>query len=136
MKKCIMVLEANRKAALPVMESMAKAGFHVIGCAPNRLNCGFFSRYCHERVVSPSPLRNSDQFKSWLLGVVAARGVDMLFPVGQSTYQVSEVQNDIRRTTKLILPQHEIFRKGYAKIPTLKAAQLCGRSDSEDLVSG
>jgi biotin carboxylase len=125
-KKSVVVLEVHRKAALPVLESMSKGGFHVIGCAPKKLNSGFFSRYCHERIVSPSPVSNPKEFKDWLLGFLTSRRIDMLFPVGGGALPVSEIQDDVRKSTLLLTPPHHIFLEGYEKISTLKAAQSAG----------
>lgn len=126
-KPTVLVIESSAKAALPVIESMAAAGIRVI-CASNlRYNTGFYSRGCRERHVYPSPRYEPDAFKAWLLVFVSRRRVDLLFPIGHyGAARVSEIQDEIRRHTRLILPPHDIFLKGYEKIPTLKAATAAG----------
>ena len=123
----VLVIEASAKAALPVIESMARAGVRVACASELRFNSGFYSRGCRERHVYPSPRRRPDEFKRWLLDFLATREIDLLFPVGHyGALAVSEIQDDIRQYTRLLLPPHDVFLKGYEKIPTLKAALAAG----------
>ena len=123
----VLVIEAQAKAALTVMQGLARRGCHVIGAAPHRLNSGFFSRACHERVRSPSSQSEREAFKSWLLELLQRRNIDMLFPVGHwGALAVSELGDAVREHTALLAPDHATFLRGYRKIETLKAAVAAG----------
>ena len=128
-KNCptVLVIEAQGKAALPVIESMARAGIRVAAGSEKRYNSGFYSRGCRERHVYPSPRHEPDAFKEWLLQFLHRREIEMLFPIGHyGTLAVSEVQDEVRGETLLVLPSHSTFRRGYEKIGTLKAATAAG----------
>ena len=126
-KPNVLLIESSAKAALPVIESMARAGARVICGSEFRFNAGFYSRGCRERHVYPSPRHNPVEFQQWLLDFLARREIALLFPIGHyGSALVSEIQDDVRLHTRLVLPPHEIFRQGYEKIPTLKAASAAG----------
>jgi len=123
----VLVIESSAKAALPAIESMARAGIRVACASELRFNTGFYSRGCRERHLYPSPRRRPDEFKRWLIDFLSVREIDLLFPIGHyGAVAVSEIQDDIRQYTRLVLPPHDVFLQGYEKIPTLKAAQAAG----------
>ena len=128
-EKCstVFVIEAQGKAALPVIESMARAGLRVAAGSERRFNSGFYCRGCREKHVYPSPRFEPDVFKQWLLEFLDRRDIEMLFPNGHyGSLAVSEIQAEVRKRTLLMLPEHSVFRKGYEKIRTMKAAMAAG----------
>ena len=73
-----LVIETHAKAALPVIESLARAGIRVAAASNERFNCGFYCRASRERHLHPSSKDDPEGFKSWLLdflklGVTANR---------------------------------------------------------------
>src|SRR5262245_4909272 len=78
----VLVIEASAKAALPIIESMARHGIRVAAASEKRFNSGFYSRGCRERHIYPSPRQRPQAFKDWLLGFLRRRRIDVLFPVG------------------------------------------------------
>jgi len=126
-KPTVLVIESSAKAALPVIESMARAGIRVACGSELRFNTGFYSRGCRERHVYPSPRHQPQAFQQWLLDFLSRREIALLFPIGHyGAARVSEIQDAVRQHTRLVLPPHEIFVQGYEKIPTLKAATAAG----------
>jgi D-aspartate ligase len=123
----VFVIEAQGKASLPVIESMARAGLRVAAGSEKRFNSGFYSRRCRERHVYPSPRYHRQEFQRWLLGFLQRREIDMLFPIGHyGAAAVSEIQNEVRRHTRVVLPEHDVFLTAYEKIRTMKAALAAG----------
>jgi len=126
-KKTIMVLETQAKAALPVIESCASAGLHVIACAPHKHCSGFYSRVVDERVLYPRADIDPDGVVRFLLDFLKKRSVSVMFPVGDlMTDLVAQHQHEFREYTNLLLPDYDIFVQGRNKILTLKAAQRAG----------
>jgi D-aspartate ligase len=126
-KKTVLVLEAQAKAALPVIESCSAAGLHVIACAPHKHCSGFYSRAVDERVLYPRADIDPDGVVKFLLGLLETRDISMMFPVGDlMTDLIAQHQNKFREYTNLILPGYDIFVQGRNKILTLKAAQRAG----------
>lgn len=123
----VFVMEAQAKAALPVIESLAAAGLRVAAGSEKRFNSGFYSRGCRERHVYPSPRNRTDEFKQWILSFLRQRNIAMLFQVGHyGALAVSEIQDEIRKHTRLMIPDHDTFLRAYAKIGTMKAAIAAG----------
>lgn len=120
-------MEAQAKAALPVIESLARAGLRVAAGSETTRNSGFYSRSCRERHVYPSPRKKPDEFKQWLLGFLERREIDTLFPVGHyGALAVCEIQDEIRRHTRLVIPPLPTFLTAYEKIGTMKTAIAAG----------
>ncbi len=126
-KKNVLVLETQAKAALPVIESCASAGLHVIACAPHKHCSGFYSRGVDERIVYPRASSDPTGVVDFILDLLKTRDISMMFPVGDlMTDLIAKHQNEFREYTNLILPNYDIFVQGRNKILTLKAAQRAG----------
>lgn len=122
--KTILVLEAQAKAALPVIESCSDAGLYVIACAPHKHCSGFYSRAVDERVLYPRAEIEPDRVIEFLLDLVGKRNISAMFPVGDlMTDLIARHQGKFREHTNLVLPDYDIFVQGRNKILTLKAAQ-------------
>lgn len=118
-----MVIESQAKAAIPALESLARGGLFVVAASEKRRHSGFWSRYCHEKQVYPSPRHHKEAFQQWLLDYLARGNIDMLFSLGHyGAPAVSEIQDDVRRRTKLLAPNHDTFMDAYAKITTMRTA--------------
>ena len=123
----VFVMEAGAKAALPVIESMSRAGLRVIAGGESWINSGFFSRHCCERFVYPSPKSRPGEFKGWLLRFLSERRVEVVFPLGHyGALMVAEIQDEIRRYSRMLLPALPVFKRAYEKIPTMWAARRAG----------
>lgn len=123
----VLVIEAEAKAALPIIESMARSGIRVAAASGKRFNSGFYCRGCRERYVYPSPRENIGRFQQWLLRFLQRHEIDTLFPVGHyGALAVSQIQDEIRKYTRLLMPAHDVFMAGYEKIATMKTALAAG----------
>jgi predicted ATP-grasp superfamily ATP-dependent carboligase len=123
----VFVMEAQAKAALPVIESLARGGLRVAAGSEKRFTSGFYSRACRERHLYPSPRFAADDFKQWMIRLVRRRRIEMVFPVGHyGAVAISEIQDELRRHTRLILPDAATFQAAYAKISTMKTALRAG----------
>jgi len=126
-RPAVFVMEAQTKAALPIIQSLGCRGLRVVAGSSKRLSTGFFSRFCDERHIYPSPRDHTSDFQQWLLDFLRRRKIEMIFPVGgDGTAAVSAIQDEVRRHTLLLLPDDSVFRIGYAKISTLKTAAAAG----------
>ncbi len=121
------VMESSAKAALPFIECLARAGIRVeVGCS-KRLNSGFFSRHSHKRHLYPSPRSDAQGFQRWLIEFLRERSISVVFPVGHyGALATCQIQEEVRRYSRLLMPDLETFLRAYAKIPTMHAAQAAG----------
>jgi len=126
-KEVVMVLEAETKAVVPIIESCAAAGLHVIAGSSKRYCCGFYCHGTRQRVIYPSPELKPDECIDEILGFLKRRRIDVLFPAGDlMTYLVAKRQDQFRRFTRMVLPPYEVFMHGRDKTLTLKAAARAG----------
>ncbi len=120
----VLVLDASAKSSIPVIESCAAMGLHVVAASPKKYCCGFFSRRCHERLVYPSPEFEPEACLKFLLEFLEQRSIFMIFPLGHMmTAWIAKHQDEFRKHTRLVLPPYKTFMKGFRKIPTMKAAE-------------
>ena len=49
--KRVLIIEASGKAALPIMESLARMGLRVVAASSLKINSGFFSFCRHDRLL-------------------------------------------------------------------------------------
>lgn len=123
----VFVMEAQAKAALPVIESLARGGVRVAAGSEKRWNSGFYSRGCRERHIYPSPRDRKTEFQAWLLDFLRRRRIEVLFPVGHyGAPAICEIQDEIRGHTRLVMPDAVTFKAGYEKIPTMRIALAAG----------
>jgi predicted ATP-grasp superfamily ATP-dependent carboligase len=123
----VFVMEAAAKAALPIIESLGRAGVRVVAGSEKRVNTGFFSRWCSERRLYPSPRASPEGFRGWLLDFVRQRSIDVLVPLGHyGALEVCRIQDELRPHTRVLLPDLATFLRAYAKVPTLKTAAAIG----------
>jgi predicted ATP-grasp superfamily ATP-dependent carboligase len=123
----VLVIESQAKAAIPALESLARGGLFVVAASEKRHHSGFWSRYCHEKHVCPSPRTHKAEFQRWLLDFLDRGNIDMLFSLGHyGAPAVSEIQDEVRRRTRFLAPDHATFMAAYAKISTMRTAQQAG----------
>lgn len=120
-------MESSAKAALPFIESLARAGIRVeVGCS-KRINSGFFSRHCHKRHLYPCPRSDTQGFQKWLIEFLRERSISVVVPVGHyGALATCQIQNEIRRHSRLLMPDLPTFLRAYAKVPTMHTAQSAG----------
>ena len=124
--EAVLVLEAEAKAALPIIESCGAMGLYVIAASSTRCS-GFYSRHTCQKVIYPSPRQFPEDCIRFLLDLLKKRKVSVLFPVGDlMTDLIARNQEQFRRYTNFVLPSYETFVQGRDKISTLIAAkQAC-----------
>ena len=126
-KETILVLVAEAKGALPIIESCAAAGLHVVAASEHRFCSGFYSHGADERFIYPSPKSDPDECVKYLLDLVRKRSIAALFPAGDlMTWLIAKHQDAFRKYTAVVLPPYDVFVQGREKILTLKAATRAG----------
>ena len=116
----ILVLGASAKASIPILESCAAMGLHVIAGSEKKYCCGFFSRATHQRLIYPCPRSQPRKCIDFLIDFLRTTPVSVMFPTGdEMTDLIARNQDEFRKHTAFTLPAYEVFRKGRDKILTL-----------------
>jgi predicted ATP-grasp superfamily ATP-dependent carboligase len=75
----VLVTNARRRKAIPIVRSLAKEGMHVVCADSIRSATGFFSRYCHERLIYPE--LQSSEFPGFIIEWLSQNHCDVVFPL-------------------------------------------------------
>ena len=88
-----------------------------------RLFTSFFSKYCHESVVYPSPTKKPDFFVEWLLNHIKESKYDVIFPADNDVLEhvVNHFQ-ELSAYTKIPVVDKERYNKADDKAETIKIA--------------
>jgi len=123
----VLIFEAEAKSALPVAESFAQQGFHVVACSSRRYCAAFYSRAVRERITMPNEYVQPKECQQFLLQLVKRRRFEMIVPLGDIVSDlVCQRREEFIEHTKLMLVPYDIFRVGRDKVETIKAAARCG----------
>ena len=123
----IIVLEAEAKAALPVIESCTAMGLKVVAASSKKHCCGFYSQGIVSKFRYPPCQTEPEKCINIILNYLREHNISVIFPVGDAmTDLIAQHQNQIRQYTNLVLPPYDVFVKGRSKIETLKTAETAG----------
>jgi len=106
----VLVLAADQKQAIPVVQSLGKRGIAVACLSPNPKAPAFYSRYCTEKIHFAN---TSDRkaYADFLKRLVKTGKYRLLLPCSDhSTLLVSEHRADIMPYADIFLPGHEIIK--------------------------
>lgn len=119
----VLVLETHAKASLPVIESCNAMGLQVIAGSFKKHCCGMYSKCVDKKIIYPCPNEKPAEFIAFLLAYLKNNKIDMVFPLGDIvTDIIAANQEEIKKYTKIILPNYDIFVQGRNKVLTLRAA--------------
>lgn len=122
----ILILDAHLKQTLGMVRSLGKHGFYLVTGAPKKRAQSFYSKYCKERVIYPSP-PGEKEFVEFLLEYIKNKGISFVIPVGNfTTLSIAKYQNKFIEHTTLPLPNYATFEIAWDKAKTLDLAKELG----------
>ncbi len=77
----ILLTDASYKHTLGAVRTLGKRGIYVIAGSSTQHSISFYSKYCRERVIYPSP-RDEQRFASFLIEYIGSKQVDVILPIG------------------------------------------------------
>ena len=123
MKGNVLVTDAQMRSSLAVIRSLGKKKLNVTAGEETYFTTGFFSKYCNNKIVYPSPKKEEDKFIDYILNSIKNNNIDVIFPVADNCLKpIIENREELSKYTKIALPDNETFMKGYDKGNTLKIA--------------
>ena len=121
-KKVLITTGLERKA-LAVALSLHRKGISVTVGDSSRLAPAFWSRYCHRRLLYPSPRFDPDGFVDALLNELKERKYDLLFPLGDyEVFAISKNKEKFRKLTNVCLPDFSVVARTIDKAEVTKLA--------------
>lgn len=113
MSRRILVLDGDCGAAISVVQSLGRAGYHVTLAATSFAHRAFRSRYASDRARCPSPLADKAAFQTWVL---AQRDYALVIPVTElSLMPLHEIRDRPELLGRVALPPADATTIGFDK---------------------
>jgi predicted ATP-grasp superfamily ATP-dependent carboligase len=123
----VLVTDAEERAMLAAGRCLHAAGYHVSMIAFGRPAAGHWSRFCDERLVLPSPVRDVDGFVRGLEAIVERDRYAVLLPGGDAALRtISRHRSVLEPKVMLGMPSHEVVERVVDKIELVHAAAEAG----------
>lgn len=125
--KTVFLPDAISPRALSICRSLGKKGVLVTCADESPFNLASFSRYCQERTIYPSPLRDPQGFAEYLLDYLTRHPQDCLIPVKEESLDVIMIHRaEFERLTRLPFPATSVFQICRDKNKTMALAEKLG----------
>jgi predicted ATP-grasp superfamily ATP-dependent carboligase len=106
----VLVTNARRRKAIPIVRALAGAGMQVICADSTHWAAAFYSRYCNERLVHPEV--RSEKFLDFMTSWLSRSSCDVVFPLDDDVLEVlSKNRSFLPNPNVLLLPEHDILSK-------------------------
>ena len=100
----VLVTDGHFRKSLAVVRSLGRRGVSVTVGERTFLNTSFFSKYCANRLVYPSPRRFPNQFIEFLLKEIKKNRYECLFPMEEETLLLmAAYHSEISHYTHLLI---------------------------------
>ena len=119
----VLVTDAQMRSSVAAIRSLGKQGLKVTGGEVTRFATGFFSKYCHEYFVYPSPTKDTDDFVIQLLELLQKQNYDVLMPMTDDTLvPIIKRKREFSKYTKVPFADYQIIEKALNKAETIEIA--------------
>jgi len=123
MQDLVLLIDGGGTQTLPIARSIKKEGHKVHLFYENRLTYGFGTRYADRKVRAPS-VRSEAEYLVFLKEYIQTNKVDVVIPMSDPTAEfLSKHKYTLRETCNFIIPDYDIFMKGYDKNELMKVCR-------------
>lgn len=123
----VLITDAGGRNVVAAVRSLGSKGLTVVAGEESRVAISFFSRYCRERLVYPSPKTAPQQWLEWLLRELHERRYDTLMPMDDETVFITSQNRDlVEQYTKVPVPDFSTLMKARDKTQTVQIAMQEG----------
>jgi predicted ATP-grasp superfamily ATP-dependent carboligase len=123
----VLVTDADALHSLVIVRSLGTKGMKVSMASHRRVfSLSFYSRFCRERIIYPSPKRHKG-FIDFMLDLVRAKGFDILLPVRSTvTPLIAQHAQKFEPFVHFVLPSYESMATANNKETTFRFAEKVG----------
>jgi predicted ATP-grasp superfamily ATP-dependent carboligase len=123
----VLVTDGNQRSTLALTRALGREGISVT-VAEEELPClSSQSKYCSRAVAYRSPSSGANEFVEDVLNELGRHDYDLLVPMTDLTaFLVSENKEKLSRSTRIPIPEKQIFERAYDKAEVLRLAQENG----------
>lgn len=122
----VLILAADQKQAVPVVQSLGKRHIAVACLSPKPTAPAFVSRYCSERILF-AETSDRGKYAEFLKSLVKQKKFELLIACSDySTVLISEHRDAIFPYAKALLPEHDLVKMVTSKAALMKFAAAHG----------
>lgn len=124
--KNILILDANQRNALAATRALGRQGIKIFSADETEDTLAGNSRYCHRRIVYPSPYNSPTHFVSSLQQTVKTHGIDIIFPMTDATTELVLKNRHEFPDTIIPFPDFSAYEAVTNKFKLFQTAQNAG----------
>ena len=125
MKKKVLILDGGAAHAMAIAECLHKNGYSVAVLCNNKNEYGYHTKYADERYLGKDS--HEKGYAEWLLDFLKEHHFDVLIPTSDTSAEcMSFHKAELELLTGVLMPDKEIFKKGYDKNELMKVCRENG----------
>lgn len=114
MKEKVLILDGGAAHAMAIAECLKKSGYKIATLCENKNEYGYHSKFMDERYIGPDS--HKDGYAEWMLDFLKEHRFDVLIPTSDTSAEfMSFHKEELLKLTGVLIPDKEIFQKGYDK---------------------
>lgn len=121
----VLLLDADGTQALPIAESLNDYNCEVYVACQRSLSYGFHTRYAKHRILTPA--YSDAGFVDFFLSYIENERVEAIIPMtDEAACFLSKNKESLKSKVRFIIPDWDIFCKGYDKNSLMAICKKCG----------
>lgn len=125
MKKKVLILDGGAAHAMAIAECLKKSGYAVAVLCNNKNEYGYHTKYADERYLGKDS--HEDGYAEWMLAFLKEHHFDVLIPTSDTSAEFMSVhKQELLPLTGVLMPDHDVFKKGYDKNELMKVCRENG----------
>lgn len=125
MKEKVLILDGGAAHSMAIAECLKKSGYEVAALCDNKNEYGYHSKFMDERYIGPDS--HMDGYAEWMLDFLKEHRFDVLIPTSDTSAEfMSFHKEELLKLTGVLIPDKEIFKKGYDKNDLMKVCRENG----------
>lgn len=125
MKKKILILDGGAAHAMAIAECLKKNGYGVAAVCDDKNEYGYHSKFIDEKYLGPDS--HDEGYVEWMLDFLKLKHFDVLIPTSDNSAEfMSFHKQELQELTGVLMPDREIFTKGYNKNELMKVCEENG----------
>lgn len=115
MKKKVLLIQADTTQTLPMARELKRKGYEVHAVVSNRLTYGYGSRFVKKKFIFEN-YEDIDAYAEYIKKIVREGDYSIAIPMADhGAIVLSKCKDEIQKYVKFIIPDYEVFEKGYNK---------------------
>ena len=122
----VLLLEGQTIQSLPCLSSLKKKGYETHIFCKNK-SYGWYSRFTDKHTITVDCQKNPVQYRQGLMAYLRKNKIDVVIPMNDEVSPfVSQYKEEINQLSNVLIPEIDIFMKGYDKNLLMKICKEIG----------